>query len=114
MDVIISSTTETALREYAARKGQDAAHFAAELLEEAARKLPLPADEAVSDALDKSIARIANRTPAERAAARARLLKASRPARPLPPGKTLEDVVLGQWPGEESDEEVARTLERLS
>ena len=64
--------------------------------------------------LDEAIARIINRTPEERAAARAKLLQARRPARPLPPGKTLEDVVLGQWPGDESDEEVARALERLS
>ena len=32
----------------------------------------------------------------------------------LPEGKTLEDVVVGMWPGDETDEEIFAALERLS
>ena len=41
-------------------------------------------------------------------------MKYLKPARPLPPGKTLDDVVRGSWPGDESDEEINRALEELS
>lgn len=38
------------------------------------------------------------------------------PRKPLPPGKTLKDVLdeLGPWPGEETDAEILRRLEELS
>jgi hypothetical protein len=57
---------------------------------------------------------LANRTPEEIEATRRRLDAASRPPRPLPEGKTLSDMVCGTWPGDETDEEVAEALERLS
>lgn len=31
-----------------------------------------------------------------------------------PPGKTAMDMIIGQWPGDETDEEVNRALEELS
>jgi hypothetical protein len=55
-----------------------------------------------------------DRTPEEVAADRARLFAAARKARPLPPGKTLEDVVVGAIPGEETEEEIRAALEELS
>ena len=54
------------------------------------------------------------RTPEEIAEARARILAISRPPRPLPPGKTWQDVIVGQWPGDETDEEIRVILEDLS
>jgi predicted DNA-binding antitoxin AbrB/MazE fold protein len=54
-----------------------------------------------------------NRTPEDIQAARERLAVGSRP-RTLPPGVTLDDVVRGTWPGDESDEQVRDALERLS
>ena len=57
---------------------------------------------------------LANRTPEEIEATRRRLDAASRPPRPLPEGKTLSDMVCGTWPGDETDEEIAGALERLS
>jgi hypothetical protein len=36
------------------------------------------------------------------------------PPRPIPEGLTLYDVVCGQWPGDESDEEVFEALKILS
>jgi hypothetical protein len=67
---------------------------------------PIPIDEAISAYL--------NRSPEEKAAARARVLASVQPGRPLPPGKTLRDVIVGKWPGNETDEEIAAALEELS
>ena len=55
-----------------------------------------------------------NRTAEEIAAARARLLQASPAPREIPEGKTLEDMVIGQWPGDETDEQIFEVLERIS
>lgn len=66
------------------------------------------------DPLSIAIRRFLNRTPEEVLAARERILANSRPARPLPEGKTLEEVVQALWPGTETDEEVRDALERLS
>lgn len=64
--------------------------------------------------LDREIRWLTTRTPEQIEAARERVLKASRPARPLPDGKTLADMVGGQWPGDETDDQVREALERLS
>ena len=57
---------------------------------------PPPAEES---ALEREIRWLTSRTPEEIMAAREELRKASRPPRPLPPGKTLSDMVEGKWPG---------------
>lgn len=54
-----------------------------------------------------------NRTPEEVEAGRAELLASSREPRPLPPGKTLEEVVVGQVPGSETEEEIIALLKDL-
>ena len=51
-----------------------------------------------------------NRTPEEVAENRRRTMSKGRPARPLPPGKTLEDVTVGIWPGDETDEQVREAM----
>ncbi|MGH9798832.1 MAG: hypothetical protein ACRD82_00565 [Blastocatellia bacterium] len=71
-------------------------------------------DDTDPDALAKAMAKVLNRTPEERERDRAELYAASRPPRPLPEGKTLLDVVYGQWPGDETDEEVFEALRKLS
>ena len=48
------------------------------------------------------------------AEARARIFALSPEPRPLPPGKTLEDVIVGQWPGDETDEEFEAIMRDLS
>lgn len=63
---------------------------------------------------DDVIRRHNRRTPEEIAAARARIDATSRPARPLPPGKTLSDMVEGTWPGDETDEQIDHALRELS
>ncbi|HZS04828.1 MAG TPA: hypothetical protein VFD58_08330 [Blastocatellia bacterium] len=71
-------------------------------------------DDVNPNALEEAISVLVNRSPEEKAAARERLLQQSRPPRPLPEGKTLADVVCGQWPGDETDEQVNDALRRLS
>jgi hypothetical protein len=115
--VNVSPTAEKLLAEMAVRTGRPLPDLAASLLEEKLRELPLPNtddDDTDPDVLQKAIAKLLNRTPAEVEAARARLFKASRPPRPLPEGKTLEDILVGQWPGDETDEQVYEALRKLS
>lgn len=73
-----------------------------------------PAAPPKPDLIAEGMARIINRTPEEILAARERAFAASRPPAPLPPGKTLEGVVCGQWPGDETDEEIRDLLRKLS
>ena len=65
-------------------------------------------------ALDEAIRKLTSRTPEQILAARERILAKSPVPTPLPPGKTLEDMVAGTWPGDETDEEIRDALERLS
>ena len=75
----------------------------------------LPEGEAEDpEALNRAVARMMNRTPEEIEAARARLFQQSRPPREIPEGKTLEDMISGKWPGDETDEQIREALERLS
>ena len=67
-----------------------------------------------SSRLDEEITRMARRKPAEIARTRSRALEAVPPARPLPPGRTWIEVISGQWPGDESDDEVRAALDELS
>jgi predicted DNA-binding antitoxin AbrB/MazE fold protein len=64
--------------------------------------------------LEREIRRLTSRTPEEIMRAREEILKASRPARPLPEGKTHAEVVQALWPGDETDEQVREALEKLS
>jgi hypothetical protein len=65
-------------------------------------------------ALQLAIENMRNRTPEQIMADRELILSSSRRARPLPPGKTLLDMVEGTWPGDETDQEIYEMLERLS
>jgi hypothetical protein len=64
--------------------------------------------------LELAVRRLTSRTEEQILADRERILATARPGRPLPEGKTLEDVVAGTWPGDETDEEIHRMLEELS
>jgi hypothetical protein len=75
---------------------------------------PADDDETPGAALARELHWAMNRTEADILAARERLDKASSPPRPLPPGKTLDDMVRGKWPGDETDEQIREALERLS
>ncbi len=66
------------------------------------------------DALTMAVNKLVNRSEGEMLASRARVMKTVRLGRPLPEGTTLADVVEGQWPGDETDEQIFEALERLS
>jgi hypothetical protein len=64
--------------------------------------------------LTEAVARLAHRTPEQIAQAQARAMQAYPPRRTVPAGKSLADVVSGQWPGEETDAEIKQALRELS
>ena len=55
-----------------------------------------------------------HRTPEQIAEAQIRAMELYRPLRTVPPGKTLADVISGQWPGDETDEQIEDALRELS
>lgn len=119
MIVNVSPEAERMLGELAARNGKPEPEMAGELLEEKLKETHslAPAEEDGdfdSDALERAIAQMMNRPPEEVEETRARLFQEMEPPRPLPPGKTLYDVICGQWPGDETDEEVLAALAKLS
>ncbi len=119
MNINVSPEVEQQLVALAAQVGKDAADLGGSLLEEKMRESGFLSDNngtEVEDpeALARAVAAMTNRTPEEIEAARARLFAQSRPPRPLPEGKTLLDVISGQWPGDETDEEVFEALRKLS
>ena len=57
---------------------------------------------------------MAHRTPEQIAEAQARAMELYQPVRAVPPGKTVADVVSGQWPGDETDDEIDNALRELS
>ena len=59
------------------------------------------------------IAKLKNRTPEEIAEARAQSTAGFPPPRPLPPGKTLEDVFVGALPDDEDDAVIIALLEEM-
>jgi hypothetical protein len=93
------------LREYAGWSGQTLEQFLVAAADKEAAVMRNPIWVA-------AIRRIRSRTPEEVAATRAEAFAHSPPPRPLPEGKTLEDVLV--WPGDETDEQIRVALERLS
>ena len=81
-------------------------------------RMVLTPEEAVgeteTESLEAAIAHMTSRTPEEIASVRERILAATPPPRELPTGKTIFDVVMGKWPGDETDEEIDAALEDLS
>jgi hypothetical protein len=72
------------------------------------------ADDGARNHVNDVVAAYLNRSPEEKAADKASLDAVTTPGRPLPPGKTWIDVIWGQWPGDETDEEINAALEELS
>ena len=67
-----------------------------------------------NDTLSRAILAAQSRTPEQIAKVRARILSSSPPPRPLPEGKTFCEALAGQWPGDETDEQVQAALDELS
>ena len=66
------------------------------------------------DYLDEAVRAALARSPEQILADHAEVLAGSRKPTALPPGKTLDDMVMGKWPGDETDEEIRAALEELS
>ncbi len=123
MEVNVSPETENQLTELAQRIGTRVADYAGYLLEEKLREENEAAKvngKSYADldedpyALEHAIAKLLSRTPEEIEQTKARIFQEMEPPRPIPEGKTLYDVVCGQWPGDESDQEVFEALKKLS
>jgi len=109
----LTDDEEDRLRAVAARQDKDAMRQAlAEAALPEAERLLQEANR--SDPLSQALARLAARTPEEVARARDEARSALVPARPLPEGATLLETVGGKWPGDETDEEIAAALNRIS
>jgi hypothetical protein len=116
----LSPETEAAVREQAEAVGEEPATYLTRAVEMRLREEKIAADrehwlaQGLNYALSDSMARWRNRSPEEVARTQAEYLALATPGKPLPPGKTLADMVVGQWPGDETDEEILAALERLS
>jgi hypothetical protein len=84
---------EARLREEAERRGQDAAAYVRQVVE---RELVQQALLALKDRK------------------RPHSLADLKPRIPTPPGTSWLEAIRGQWPGNESDEEINRALEEMS
>ncbi len=63
---------------------------------------------------DDYVPRLRNRTVEQVERDAAALVSRDHKPHPLPPGKTVWDMIVGQWPGDETDEEIAAALAELS
>src|SRR5205085_8513298 len=77
---------------------------------EAANGLPT----AIPTALQQAVSAMIHRTPEDVESARERAMRKYKPERSVPSGKTLADVISGQWPGDESDEQIKTILDEIS
>jgi hypothetical protein len=102
----LEPASEQKLREKARSAGLTIEEYLEELAEREAAARP--------SRLERELAWLASRTKEDVEATRQALLSASRPARSVPEGQTLADVVEGKWPGDETDEQVRSALDRLS
>ena len=77
-------------------------------------KFDLLRAEVKPNTLCEAIDRLNSRTSAEVDASRKRVLDRSAAPRPLPLGKTLDDAIVGQWTGDETDDQIYEALRNLS
>ena len=110
----VSEEMQRKLEGLAQESGLSVADCAHDMLEGNLERLHLYAWSEPS-AYEKALARFTNRTPEQIFAAQCRALaQLPPPRRTPPPGKTLEDMVSGKWPGTETDEEIIAALKELS
>lgn len=112
MTLVIELTPEQEARLDAAARAQgiEAAECARQLV---TNHLP-PLQPRQGADLDQAIVRMIHRSPEQIEEQRSRSETFITPGRPLPPGQTVYDAVFGQWPGDETNDEVLEALERLS
>jgi|GEM_PF-5061767 len=108
--ITIQLRTETRqkLRDRAVKAGMSLEMFIEGLAEREAEA------DGSSDAIAKAVTRIQSRTPEQVLADRERILGLTPTPRAIPEDKTLFDVVEGTWPGDETEEQIRASLEKLS
>jgi hypothetical protein len=106
--VQLTPETEQQLRVQADRRGQTLETYLRQLVEKEAR------GDAAADMLGQGLEWLAGRGSEEVRAARDRILHGSPPPRDVPAGKTVLDVLEGNWPGAETDAEIRAALDRIS
>ena len=106
---------ERQVRTLAAQRGMDVASYLFSLVQRDS-KTAAPANGTAGDydpdALNRMIAKLTNRTPEEKMAARQRAIEESRPNIELAPDVSLFDVI-PTVRGDETDEEVIAALKEL-
>ena len=110
LTIDIPKDKEAGIREASTRRDM-------ERLRELLGDLAAPAALALfnGDPLQSALDRLRNRTPDEIRRDRDEALAAvTPPLHMLPEGKTLAETLAGSWPGDESDEDVALALKKLS
>ena len=93
LQIELPSALERQLEEEAARSGQEAGEYVVSLVE---RQLQIKALEALK-----------HRKPPQ-------TLADVKPRVTTPPGQNWLESIRGQWPGDETDEEIERLLEEIS
>ncbi len=112
MTIDINAQLKNRLQERAATFGGDAQTLANLLIADGLRVLE--DDRNDPDALARDVAAMTSRTEEEKAAARARAIAVLQPRTAPPPGTNGMQLVYGQWPGDETDEQVQAALDKLS
>jgi len=107
--VQLTAETEQRLRLRASQRGETLEAFLRELAEKEANN-----NTDTADLLGQGLEWLTRRTLEDVRAARERILGASPPAREIPAGKTVLDMVEGKWPGTETDAEIQDALARIS
>jgi hypothetical protein len=108
LTIQLRPTTQEKLRDRAAKAGMSLEMLVVGLVEREAE-----VDDSL-EAIAKAVACIRGRTHEQMLIDRQRILGLTPDPRPIPQGKTLFDVVEGTWPGDESDEQIRESLEKLS
>jgi hypothetical protein len=101
------------LREQAARRGLPLEAYLRLVTERTAEGQD-PTGAESSDRLEKEITWLTSRPAEDVEETRRRLFGLTPDPTPIPEGKTLSDMVQGQWPGDEADKQVRDALDRLS
>jgi hypothetical protein len=107
--VQLTPETEQQLRLKASRRGRTLETYLSQVAENEAS-----GDTEMPDMLSQSLEWLTRRRTEEIRSARERILGASPPPRDLPAGKTVLDMMEGQWPGTETDGEIRDALGRIS
>jgi hypothetical protein len=110
ISIDLSPEVESKIQHLAQQNGQEPTAYLSHLIEEQVKNL----SEQPGSSLEEDIWRMTHRTPEEILETRRRILASNPPPRELPEGKTLADVVVGKWPGDETDEEINALLDALS